>query len=214
MTRNLVCLFACLLPLSACNHPSSSDNRQPSSGSCSDPFTCQDSGLTSRPFGGTSSSECPASTAQGFAVTQMPTIPYDDAPAELVRNLETVNAYRAKAGVARVVLDRKLSEFAARGSKELASTGIAHGHFADADSSEFADAGFCGGAAAENQAPGWPAGDLLASIDRALQAMMDEGPGGGHHDNILNPAWGKIGIANIVIGGRLYMTNDFSPKCD
>ena len=92
--------------------------------------------------------------------------------------------------------------------------GVAHGHFAGADGSEFAEAGFCGGGAAENQAPDWPAEDVLASIDESLQMMMDEGPGGGHHDNILDPAWGKVGLSALVVNGRLYLTNDFSPKCD
>jgi len=40
--------------------------------------------------------------------------------------------------------------------------------------------------------------------------MMDEGPGGGHYDNMMNPRFRRIGIGLVYAGGRLYMTNDFS----
>jgi hypothetical protein len=55
---------------------------------------------------------------------------------------------------------------------------------------------------------------VSAAVDAALQSMMDEGPGGGHHDNILSAAWGKVGISVLVQDGKLYLTNDFSAACD
>ena len=43
-----------------------------------------------------------------------------------------------------------------------------------------------------------------------LQLMMDEGPGGGHYDNIMNGRLRRIGIGLVYAGGKLYLTNDFS----
>ncbi len=43
--------------------------------------------------------------------------------------------------------------------------------------------------------------------------MMAEGPGGGHHDNIVNPAFVSLGVGLLVQDGGLYLTNDFSNAC-
>jgi hypothetical protein len=43
-----------------------------------------------------------------------------------------------------------------------------------------------------------------------LKIMMDEGPGGGHHDNILSPKYRRVGIGLVYVGDRFYLTNDFS----
>jgi uncharacterized protein YkwD len=40
--------------------------------------------------------------------------------------------------------------------------------------------------------------------------MIDEGPGGGHHDNMLNPKFRRVGIGLVIDGNELYLTNDFS----
>lgn len=142
------------------------------------------------------------------------TVAFTDAPAEVTRNLAALNSYRQAAGLKPLLLDKNLSLFAATGSTQLARDKAAHAHFANASTAEEAQAGFCGGSGGENQAPGWPAEDLGSTVDAAIKAMMDEGPGGGHHDNILNPAWGKVGIGLVVVDGQLYLTNDFSPACD
>ena len=42
---------------------------------------------------------------------------------------------------------------------------------------------------------------------------MDEGPGGGHHDNILNPKFASVGVGLVIKDGGLYFTNDFSNAC-
>jgi hypothetical protein len=47
-----------------------------------------------------------------------------------------------------------------------------------------------------------------------LKAMMDEGPGGGHHDNILAASSTRVGIGLIVDDQQqLWFTNDFSGPC-
>ena len=122
--------------------------------------------------------------------------------------------YRAQAGVAPLQLDAKLSMFSQSATQALASGGGAHQYFIDASNSGqlFSD-GFCNGAA-ENQAPGWPVdGDENATIDAILSAMMGEGPGGGHHDNIVSSSNAIVGVGLVVQQGSLYFTNDFSPAC-
>jgi hypothetical protein len=48
------------------------------------------------------------------------------------------------------------------------------------------------------------------AIALLLKIMIDEGPGGGHHDNMLNPKYRRVGIGLHYAGGKLYLTNDFS----
>jgi uncharacterized protein YkwD len=127
-------------------------------------------------------------------------------------NLDALNAYRAKAGSPKLALSDALNDFATVGSNQLADGGKAHGHFG---ASDVFKSGFCSGAG-ENQAPGWPVDgdDKNATIDGILKAMMDEGPGGGHHDNILNPKFALVGIGLVMRNDGLYFTNDFSNACN
>jgi uncharacterized protein YkwD len=132
-------------------------------------------------------------------------------------NLARVNEYRTAAGLAPLTLDANLSAFARRGSIQLVSDHVPHGHFRSAGSSMWQQ-GFTGGAAENQGAPtGWPraAADPVQNtkkqIDQILASMMAEGPSGGHHRNIMNPKAKRIGIGLVEDGsGKLYLTNDFS----
>jgi uncharacterized protein YkwD len=131
-------------------------------------------------------------------------------------NLDTINYYRIQAGVPDVTTSDALNAFATQGSQDLAAGGMAHAHFQAASSDgSIWKSGFCNGAG-ENQAPGWPItnGNQKATIDAVMKAMMDEGPGGGHHDNIVNPAFRLVGIGLVVQNNQLYFTNDFSNACN
>ena len=133
----------------------------------------------------------------------------DDISTSIEYNLKQLNALRARAGASPLKLDDRLNSFAREGSLELMRTHAPHGHFKSADVWQN---GF-ENAAAENQGDphGWFPGPTKESIDQILKAMMDEGPGGGHHDNILNKAYRRVGIGLVKDGeGRLYFTNDFS----
>jgi len=136
------------------------------------------------------------------------------ADAHVQHNLDMLNMYRAQAGVAPLALDDQLSMFSTTASMQLEATQQAHGYFMQqAQSGALWGQGFCS-SAAENQAPGWPVnGDEDATIDAILKAMMDEGPGGGHHDNIVNPAYRSVGVG-LVLQSGLYLTNDFSNACN
>jgi hypothetical protein len=119
--------------------------------------------------------------------------------------LETINAYRAKAGVAPMALDDGLNTFAQAASQQLSVDHKPHAYFA-------ANARSCTcRVGAENQGSpnGWPAGDPNTQIDQVLAAMMREGPGGGHHDNIVSARYKRLGVGLVGLGSRLYFTNDF-----
>lgn len=145
-----------------------------------------------------------------------PPRPADPVPADpLVKyNLDLINSYRAKFARAPLLYDAKISAFALDGSKQLASDHNAHAHFATQSDGA---PGF-GTHSAENQ--GDPSGvppmddNAIASgkkqIAALLKIMMDEGPGGGHYENMLSAKYRRVGIGVHSPGGRLYLTNDFS----
>ena len=142
-----------------------------------------------------------------------PADPYPSDP--LVKyNVDRVNAYRAQKRLPPVLYDAKISAFARRGSERLSRDHAPHAHFA---ANAKGAPGF-GSRAAENQGDpnGVPALDSdptrngRKQIDLMLKLMMDEGPGGGHYDNMMNARFRRIGVGLFYAGGKLYMTNDFS----
>ncbi len=155
-------------------------------------------------------------TKRSVPATPPPARPADPYPSDpLVRyNVERVNAYRAQKGLSPVLYDAAISAFALRGSQQLSRDHTAHAHFA---ANAKGAPGF-GSRAAENQGdPGGvpsldadPGKNGHKQVDIMLKLMMDEGPGGGHYDNMMNPHYRRIGIGLFYAGGRFYMTNDFS----
>jgi hypothetical protein len=146
-----------------------------------------------------------------------PDRPADPFPSDpLVKyNVDQLNAYRVKAGLAPLKFDAKVSAFAMDGSKQLSSDHKPHAHFI-ALAKGHPDLGT---RSAENQGdwngvPELDTSSALANgkkqIDIMLKMMFDEGPGGGHHDNMLNPKMKRVGIGLYYTGGKLYLTNDFS----
>jgi uncharacterized protein YkwD len=131
-------------------------------------------------------------------------------------NLDRINEYRAREGRTPLVLDAKLSAFALQGSREWKAGGPAHGHIAHASKEDFERAGFTKGYWAENQ--GWSsraAADPIANEEKLiaglLQDMMNEGPGGGHHDNILAKGARRLGVGIVMdADGAITLTNDFA----
>lgn len=136
-------------------------------------------------------------------------------------NLAVVNAYRARKGLVPLKLSASLSTFAHAGSVELSHDHKPHAHFIGAGASIWSK-GFKL-SAGENQGDphGWPvlvqndpAKNRNAQIDDIQKAMFAEGPGAGeahgHYMNIMNPKFRRIGIGFVDVGGKLYLTNDFS----
>lgn len=133
----------------------------------------------------------------------------------LVRyNLERLNVYRKQAGIGALKYDAAISAFALEGSRQLSKDHQAHAHFREKAQGATA----LGTRSAENQGDwnGVPklADDPIANgkkqIDWMLDLMFKEGPGGGHHDNMLNPKFKRVGIGLTSVAGKLYLTNDFS----
>lgn len=62
---------------------------------------------------------------------------------------------------------------------------------------------------AQNECPGWP-GPADQMITGCLQAMWDEGPGGGHHDNMASREWTQVscGFATLP-GGAVWSVQNF-----
>ena len=129
-------------------------------------------------------------------------------------NVERVNAYRAQHGRAPLLYDAAISAFARQGSERLAKDHTPHANFA----AHAQGAPGFGSRSAENQGDpsGVPAMDAdparnsQKQVDIMLKLMMDEGPGGGHYENMLNARFRRIGIGIVYVGARMYMTNDFS----
>jgi hypothetical protein len=145
-----------------------------------------------------------------------PEDPYPGDP--LVKyNVEQINKYRSTKGLGPVLFDAKITSFATRGSQQLSRDHTPHAHFAANATGPQPPPGF-GSRSAENQGDpsGVPSmdGDAVKNgkkqIDIMLKMMMDEGPGGGHYDNMMNPKFRRVGIGLVYAGGKLYMTNDFS----
>jgi|GEM_PF-1660515 len=129
-------------------------------------------------------------------------------------NVDRVNAYRAQHGLGALLYDGSISAFARRGSERLAKDHVPHANFAE----HARGAPGFGSRSAENQGDpnGVPSLDAdpwknqTKQVDIMLKLMMDEGPGGGHYENIVNPRFRRIGVGIVYVGGRMYMTNDFS----
>jgi uncharacterized protein YkwD len=155
-----------------------------------------------------------------------PDRPADAYPSDpLVKyNVDQINMYRKKHGRAPVKYDAVISAFAITGSKQLAKDHTAHAHFnanikgqlGSADAMK-GKSGF-GSHGAENQGD-WNGVPKLdenklengkKQIDIMLKLMMDEGPGGGHYENMLNPKFKRVGIGLVYVADKLYLTNDFS----
>jgi hypothetical protein len=67
---------------------------------------------------------------------------------------------------------------------------------------------------AENECPaqfGWTleAGeDISAVVGRCIEAFFDEGPGGGHYENLMGP-YTKVGCGIFESAGRITIVQDF-----
>lgn len=144
-----------------------------------------------------------------------PARPADPTPgdARVRYNVDRVNAYRAQKGLEPLLYDAKISVFATAGSERLSRDHQPHAHFM---SSAKGAPGF-GRAPQRTRATRAASRRWTRSPPRAARSrsnatpklMMDEGPGGGHYDNMMSPRYRRIGIGLVDVGGELYMTNDF-----
>ena len=129
-------------------------------------------------------------------------------------NIDLINTYRTNAGSPPLAYDAALTAFAYEGSRQYAADHTPHAHFA----ANIRGAPGFGSSSAENQGDprGIPPMDAEPTTSGAKQIammmklMFDEGSGGGHHDNMLNPRYRRVGVGLFTADGKLYLTNDFS----
>lgn len=125
--------------------------------------------------------------------------------AELQFCVDEINKYRQKAGRQPVARDKALEEYGAKAAQDDAKTGQPHGYFSKTRGG--------GVSFAENEIPGWPIsryGSIKKIIEQGTLMMYNEGPGGGHHDNIVNSRYTKAGCGiYVTTDGKVWVVHEF-----
>lgn len=205
--------WAVYLAVAACVGCGGPDANSPSSGKA----RVEKRTVTERMPDGSTRTTTYTTTHDVVPAAPPPPRPADPFPADpLVRhNVERINAYRAQQGLAPLLYDARISAFARAGSERLARDHVPHAHFRE--NARHSPPGF-GSRSAENQGDpngvppldADPAANGRKQVDLMQKMMMDEGPGGGHYDNMMSGELRRIGVGVFYSGGRLFLTNDFS----
>jgi hypothetical protein len=115
------------------------------------------------------------------------------------------NRYRQTIGKVALVHSPEIEAYADEGA-EIDFHGSPHQHFTSTN-------GGNGIAFAENECPGqlgWTlaAGeDVSAVVGRCIKAFYDEGPGGGHYENLMGP-YTKVGCGIFAAEGKITIVQD------
>ena len=125
---------------------------------------------------------------------------------ELQHCVDVINQYRATNGKPPYARSAALEAYAAVGAQSDAASGTPHGHFMATQGG--------GVAMAENEIPGWDmsfgGGTVSGVIDGGLQMMWEEGPGGGHYEN-MNGGYTQVGCGIYVTpANEVWVVQDFS----
>jgi uncharacterized protein YkwD len=119
--------------------------------------------------------------------------------------VDETNMYRSLKGKPAVAWSQALETYADAGAKDDFSTSPHH---------HFSSTGGGGIAFAENECPqqgNWqvPAGgDVVAVVKACVKAFYDEGPGGGHYENIMGP-YATLGCGIYQSGTKITIVQDF-----
>lgn len=114
------------------------------------------------------------------------------------------NDYRRAAGVAPLERDADLEAFARAAADYDARRRRPHAWFRKT--------GGGGISRAENQVPRWPLDryrTVAEVVRQGLDAMWQEGPGGGHRKALANRAWTRLGCAVVVLDGTVTVVQEF-----
>lgn len=121
-------------------------------------------------------------------------------------NLKRLNEIRDEYDLPPLVMDECLNKIAELANDERIETDELHGMFSrECLMQESCECDW----AQENQGDAYGMGSWQEEMDVVLEMMMDEGPGGGHHDNIVSTEWTRVGIGIRIFQDVLYFTNDF-----
>lgn len=130
----------------------------------------------------------------------------DDAPGGSPAHafcVEETNRYRAMHGRPAVAWSEALEDYADAGA-EYDHHANPHDHFRSNNGG--------GIAFAENECPRWDlsfgGGDLVALVGACIEAFYDEGPGGGHYENMMGD-YGTLGCGIYQEGTSVTIIQDF-----
>jgi len=116
--------------------------------------------------------------------------------------VDQTNAYRAMKGKAAVVYNANLEAYADEGAMVDFSSSPHH---------HFSSTGGGGIAFAENECPqqgNWHVGaDIVMTVKDCMKAFYDEGPGGGHYENMMGP-YTTIGCGIYSEGDKVTILQD------
>jgi len=126
--------------------------------------------------------------------------------AELQQCVDLINQYRADHGASQLQRSSALESCAQAGAESDSQTGQPHGHFSSTN-------GCNGTAFAENEIPGWNIqqyGSVAVILAEGTRMMMDEGPGGGHYENILRSSHTSAGCGiHVTANGEVWIVQNF-----
>jgi hypothetical protein len=112
------------------------------------------------------------------------------------RCVDRINAFRATEGLPALRRDSSSERCADSQCQSDSQSGDAHGAFGECD--EWA----------QNECPGW--GSIDEVIEGCLQSMWDEGPGGGHYENMSSRDYEEVFCGFYTTsGGDVWAIQDF-----
>jgi hypothetical protein len=111
--------------------------------------------------------------------------------------VDTINQYRAKLSLPPLARWTAIETCSDSEAASDGQTNRAHGAFPKC------------GENAQNECPGWP-GAPAQMIGDCLKAMWDEGPGGGHHDNMASTQWTQVSCGfSTLPSGAVWAVQNF-----
>jgi hypothetical protein len=112
--------------------------------------------------------------------------------------VDRINQYRARVRVSPVSRDPSSEACDDEESRLDARSNRPHGSF-----------GKCG-ERAQNACPNYPGASVEDVLTRCLQQMFDEGPGGGHYDNMTSTKYSRASCGfEAMPGGRIWTVQNF-----
>jgi len=112
--------------------------------------------------------------------------------------VDRINQYRARVRVGPIARDAGSEPCDDDESRLDSSANRAHGSF-----------GKCG-ERAQNACPNYPGASVEDVLNKCLQQMFDEGPGGGHYDNMTGTKYSRASCGFVSVGGgRIWTVQNF-----
>jgi hypothetical protein len=112
--------------------------------------------------------------------------------------VDRINQYRARVRMGPLARDASTESCDDEESRLDARSNRAHGSF-----------GKCG-ERAQNACPNYPGASVEDVLTKCLQQMFDEGPGGGHYDNMTSSKYSRASCGFVALGGgRIWTVQNF-----